>query len=185
MNFNKHSELAGLHAFLAPSRPHWLNYSEDKLDRVFTTQQAAARGDRLHKLAHSLIDERVRLPEEPKTLNMYVNDGIGFRMKTEVPLFYSVNAFGHADTISFRKMTLRISDLKTGVHEAKVKQLEIYAALFCLEYRESPFDIEMELRIYQNNLCREYIGDPDTIFRIMERIKEFDKRINLLREEES
>lgn len=183
MPFNAHSELAGKHAFLSPSQPHWIRYSDDKLERVFTSAMAAARGDRLHKLAHDLIDNRVRLPEEEKTLNMYVNDGIGFRMSTEVPLVYSRNVFGHADTASFRQMKLRISDLKTGAIPAKVEQLEVYAALFCLEYRESPFDIEIELRIYQNNQCREYLGDPVTIDNIKERIRAFDKHIEKMREE--
>ena len=27
----------------------------------------------------------------------------------------------------------------------------IYAALFCLEYRQDPMNIDIELRIYQNN----------------------------------
>lgn len=31
MNFNRHFELEGLHAFLGPSKYHWLNYSEEKM----------------------------------------------------------------------------------------------------------------------------------------------------------
>jgi hypothetical protein len=184
MPFNTHSELEGKHAFLSASNYHWVNYSDDKLDRVFTAAMAAAQGDRLHKLAHDLIKNRVKLPEEPETtLSMYVNDAIGFRMKPEVMLVYSRNAFGTADCISFRQEKLRISDLKTGVHPASVTQLEVYAALFCLEYRESPFDMEIYLTIYQNNERREYIGDPDTIFRIMDRFKVFDARIEEMRKE--
>lgn len=183
MIFNRHSDQEGKHAFLSASNYHWVNYSEDKLDRVFTAAMAAARGDRLHKLAHDLIDNRVKLPDEPKTLNMYVNDGIGFRMSTEVTLYYSRNAFGTADCIDFRREKLRVSDLKTGVHPASVKQLEVYAALFCMEYKFNPFDIEMELRIYQNDDVQLYDGDPDTIFRIMDRLKTFDERIEAMREE--
>jgi hypothetical protein len=183
MIFNSHSDLAGKHAFLSASQYHWVNYSEDKLDRVFTAAMAAAQGDRLHRLAHDLIRNRVRLPDEPKTLNMYVNDAIGFRMTPEVTLFHSPNAFGTADAISYRQEKLRVSDLKTGVHPAKITQLEVYAALFCLEYRFNPFDIEMILTIYQNDEARVYEGDPDTVFRIMDRIKTFDKRIQAMREE--
>src|SRR5688572_25199907 len=82
MRFNTHSDLAGLHAtHLSPSKSYWVNYSDDKFDRVVTTAMAAAQGDRLHKLAHDLIRERVKLPEEPPTtLSMYVNDCIGWRM---------------------------------------------------------------------------------------------------------
>ncbi len=184
MQFKRHFDLAGKHAFLSASKYHWVGYSDDKLDRVFTAAMAAAHGDRLHQLAHDLIREKVKLPESPPTtLSMYVNDAIGFRMTPEVTLFYSENAFGTADAISFRKEKLRISDLKTGVIPAKITQLEVYAALFCLDYRIKPFDIVMELRIYQNNEIREYDADPDTIFRIMDRIQVFDKRINAIREE--
>ena len=31
MNFAKHSNLEGQHAFLSASGYHWINYSEDKL----------------------------------------------------------------------------------------------------------------------------------------------------------
>lgn len=184
MRFRTHSELAGFHAtHLSPSKPHWINYSDDKFDRVVTSAMASARGDRLHKIAADLIRERIKLPEDPVTLNMYVNDSIGWRMTPEVPLVYSFNAFGTADAIAFRREKLRVSDLKTGVTPTKVQQLECYAALFCLEYKENPFEIEIELRIYQNDEVREYTGDPDTIFQIMERYKARSQRVDELREE--
>jgi hypothetical protein len=144
---------------------------------------AAAKGDRLHALAKSLIDERVKLPRNNKTLNMYVNDGIGFRMNTEQPLYYSENCFGCADTLSFSKNYLRVHDLKTGVTPANVSQLEIYAAIFCLEYQFRPFDIGMELRIYQNDEVQIFDADPDVIFHIMDKIVTFDKRIKAIKEE--
>lgn len=185
MNFNKHSDLVGKHAFLSPSKYSWINYDEDKLDRVYTTAMAAARGDRLHALAHTLIREGVRLPRNQKTLNMYVNDAIGYRMTPEQPLYYSDNAYGTSDAISFRKNFLRIHDLKTGFTPVKVHQLEVYAALFCLEYRFRPFVIDIELRIYQNDEVQIYEADPDVIFHIMDRIVSFDKRIKAIREEAS
>ena len=39
--------------------------------------------------------------------------------------------------------------MKTGEKDASLDQLEVYAALFCLEYRIDPSDIDIELRIYQ------------------------------------
>lgn len=183
MRFLRHSELEGRHSFLSASKPHWVNYSEEKIDRVYTAAMAAAKGDRLHTLAHDLIREGVKLPRSQKTLNMYVNDAIGFRMTPEQPLYYSDNAFGTADAISFRKNMLRIHDLKTGVTPTKVTQLEVYAAYFCLEYDFRPFDIEIELRIYQNDEVQEFIADPDVIFHIMDKIVTFNKRIKLMREE--
>jgi hypothetical protein len=184
MHFNRHLELEGRHAFLSPSNYHWVNYSDDKIDRMYASARAAARGDRRHKLAHDLILERERLPEEEKTLNMYVNDAIGFRMTPEVPLYWSDFFFGTADTLSFRNNKLRVHDLKNGLHPAKVTQLEVYAALFCLEYRFKPFDIEMELRIYQNNEVQIFEADPDIIFHHMEKGVFFSKRLEAIREEE-
>jgi hypothetical protein len=182
MNFNKHLNLVGRHAFLSASKYHWINYNEDKLDFAFTAAMAAQRGTELHSLAHDLIRLGVKLPKSSKTMNLYVNDAIGYRMTPEQPLFYSENAFGTAD-VAFRRQQLRIHDLKTGVTSTSEHQLEVYAALFCLEYRFKPFEIEIELRIYQNDEVRIYEADPDDIFHIMDKIITFDKRITAMREE--
>lgn len=181
MIFNKHSELTGQHAFLSASKYHWINYSDEKLDRTYMASMAALRGTELHAFAHEAIRLGIRLPKSPKTLNMYVNDAIGFRMVCEQVLYYSPNAFCTADSISFRQNTLRIHDLKTGVFPCSHHQLEVYAAYFCLEYKFKPFDIEIELRIYQNDEMRPFEGDPDMIAHIMDRIQTFDRRINELR----
>lgn len=181
MIFNKHSDLAGLHAFLSASKHHWVNYSDEKLDRTYLASMAAQRGTELHALAHECIRLGVKLPKSQKTLNMYVNDAIGYRMVTEQVLYYSPNAFCTADAISFRSNKLRIHDLKTGVFPCSHHQTEVYAAYFCLEYKFKPFDIEMELRIYQNDDVNIHIPDPDVIAHIMDRIQTFDRRINELR----
>lgn len=184
MRFNDNSKLAGKHAFLSASRSSWINYDEDKLERVFMSNMAAQRGTDLHQLANDLIRLGVKLPEDPPTtMSLYVNDAIGFRMKPELTLFYSLNSFGTADAVAFRRNKLRIHDLKTGTFHTSERQLEVYAALFCLEYGFRPFDIEIELRIYQNNETRIYEADPVTISLIMEKIKTFDERINKLRED--
>ena len=181
MLFNTHSNLRGTHAFLSPSNYHWINYDEDKLDRVFLASMAAKRGTELHAFAHEAIRLGIKLPSTKTTLNLYVNDAIGYRMTPEQILYYSENCYGSPDTISFRRQVLRIHDLKTGVVEASVHQLEVYAALFCLEYNVSPLAIKIELRIYQSNEVRIYDADPDVIMHIMDRIKIFDKRINAMR----
>ncbi len=177
------AKLAGTHSFLSPSKPAWVNYDEDKLDRVFFQNQAARRGSEFHALAHELIRLRVKLPEISKTLNLYVNDAIGYDMTSEQILYYSENCYGHADCVGFRNNTLRIHDLKTGLHEVSMRQLEVYTALFCLEYKFRPFDIKMELRIYQNDKIVVHDPDADEIFHIMDRIITFDKRITYLRSE--
>jgi hypothetical protein len=181
VHFNTHLNLAGTHAFLSASNYHWINYDEDKLDRMYIASMAARRGTELHAFAHEAIRLGVKLPDEQKTLNLYVNDGIGFQMKSEQTLFYSRNCYGTADCIGFRRETLRIHDLKTGLTEASPHQLEVYAAIFCLEYKKNPLEIRIELRIYQNNEIRIYEADPDNILHIMDRIRFFDRRIEAMR----
>lgn len=177
MNFNLHSRLEGQHAFLSASKYHWINYDEEKLVATFAKFQAAQKGTELHALACQLIQQGVKLPKSKKTLNRYVNDGIGFQMQPEVLLYYSDNCFGTADTISFRKNILRISDYKSGDTPASIKQLMIYAALFCLEYGYKPQDIETELRLYQSDDMVLCIPTPEEILRIMGTIISFDKKI--------
>lgn len=150
---------------------------------MYISWLAARRGTELHAFAHEAIRLGIKLPRGTKSLNAYVNDAIGFRMSSEQILYYSDNCFGTVDTISFRKNCLRIHDLKTGVAPTSERQLEVYAALFCLEYRFNPFDIEIELRIYQSDEVRVYVGEPDTIHHIMDRIKVFDKRIEEIKSE--
>ncbi len=106
-------------------------------------------------------------------------------MSAEVVLFYSPNAFGTVDAIAYRHRRLRISDLKTGVSRTSEHQLEVYTALFCLEYELDPFSMRIELRIYQDGVIREYIPDPYVIKGIMDKIKRFDEILNRLREEVS
>lgn len=184
MKFNSHSGLEGKHAFLSASNYHWINYDDAKLEARFFTWKAAERGTALHEFAKQAIQLGVKLPRTQKTLNMYVNDGIGFRMNVEQLLFYSDNCFGTADTISFKRGMLRIHDLKTGVHPASMKQLCVYAALFCLEYGEKPGMIDIELRIYQNDEVDIQTPDVDYVAHIMDRIVTFDKRIKELKAEE-
>lgn len=181
MNFNNHSRLEGLHAFLSASKYHWVNYDEEKLIRSFTKYQATQRGTELHDLARKCIDLGVKLPKTRGTLNLYVNDGIGFKMKTEQVLYYSDNCFGTADTISFNKNFLRIHDLKTGETPASIKQLKVYNALFCLEYRIKPEEIETELRLYQSDDVLAEHPEPEEIYYIMDKIVLFDKKIEQLK----
>lgn len=186
MNWNDHSRQVpeGSHAFLGASKYSWLNYSEDKLKEVYKNLLAKERGTRLHAFAKECIDLNQKLPKSNKTLNMYVNDAIGFKMQAEQILYYSDNCYGTADAISFKKDFLRIHDLKTGVNPASLHQLEIYASLFCLEYDIKPNDIEMELRIYQNDDI--LVGNPtkEDILPIMNKIIIFDRIIEEIKEGE-
>lgn len=181
MNFKEHSNLIGQHAFLSASKYHWINYDEDKISESYLKFLATVKGTQLHSFACDCIKLGIKLPKSKKTLNMYVNDAIGFKMTPEQPLFYSNNAFGTADSISFRNKKLRIHDLKTGESSASISQLEIYAALFCLEYDIDPFEITIELRIYQYNTIFVHEPDPDEITMIMQKIISFDEQIERIK----
>ena len=180
MKWLKHSQLEGKHAFLSASGYSWLNYDRDKLATVFRNKLAKYMGTKYHAFAATAIELGQKLPRSPRTLNMYVNDAIGFRMDPEVLLYYSDDCFGTADTIAFRDGLLRIHDYKSGEIEAHMEQLLIYDALFCLEYDVSPFDIGIELRIYQNDDCQICVPDPNDIRAIMNLIVRFDKQLRKL-----
>ncbi len=171
MNFEKHSDLKGTHAFLSPSNHAWLRYDKDKLVQVFLNKQKAEQGTRLHAFAEEAIKLKIQLPKTKKTLNLYVNDAIKLDMTPEVCLYYSSVCYGWADTISFDEdaRVLRIHDLKTGDTPASMEQLEIYAALFCLEYTYKPKQLsDIELRIYQNDQVLVHHPEKELISEIME-----------------
>lgn len=180
MNFVKHSNLEGLHAPFSASQSSWLRYDDEKALNVYKNKQAAALGSRLHAWAKETIDLGIKLPKTKKTIYSYVNDAIGFKMSTEVVLYYSEYFFGTADAISFRNGYLRIHDLKTGSVgkiEEHMEQLEIYAALFCLEYKVKPGEIEIELRVYKNDDILILNPSAEDILPIMDKIIHLNKML--------
>lgn len=184
MIWNEHSNLDGKHAFLSPSGYHWLNYDDDKLCRTYKNMLAKDLGTRLHKWAEDTISLGIKQPRSEKTIYMYVNDAIKYGMRVEQPLMYSFNCYGHADAISFDGKTLRIHDLKTGETVAHMEQLQIYAALFCLEYQKDPHEFETELRIYQTDQIAIYKPEPDEIIDIMNNIVHKDRILEEMKREE-
>ena len=184
MKFNNHKNLEGCHAFLGASKYHWINYDPDKVASSYRNYLATLKGTELHDFAARCINLGQKLPKSKKTLNMYVNDAIGYRMTPEQVLYYSDNCFGTADSISFKDNLLRIHDLKTGITPAHMEQLEIYAALFCLEYKIKPADIDIELRIYQSDDILVFNPTVEDIVPIMDKIITSDKIISKIKEEE-
>lgn len=175
MIFNRHTNLEGLHAPFGASKSSWLRYDDNKAIEVYQNMRAAEMGTRLHEWAAETIKLGIKQPRSNKTIYAYVNDAIGFKMDTEVVLFYSERFFGTADAISFRNNFLRIHDLKTGATPVKIEQLMIYAALFCLEYKIKPGEIDMELRIYQNDGVLVHNPTADEILPIMDKIVHLNK----------
>lgn len=184
MNFNRHLNLEGLHAPFSASKSTWLRYDDDKAIEVYQNKKAAVMGTRLHEWAKNTIDLGIKQPRSKKTIYSYVNDAIGFKMDTEVVLFYSERFFGTADAISFRNGMLRIHDLKTGKSPVHMEQLEVYAALFCLEYKIKPGEIDMELRIYQNDEIIYHNPTAEDILPIMDKIIHLNKLLEKLDKED-
>lgn len=198
MRWNNHKDYEGKHAFMGASNYHWLNYDQAALENRYYSQYSQLIGTTIHELAHDCILARIKLNKHdvhmvemalykayiPKdaydpnfiltNLIPFVNDAIGFRMSSEILLFYNEFCFGTADAISYNEFekTLRIHDLKTGVNPAKIEQCYIYAALFCLEYNVDPRKLKLiECRIYQN--CECLIDNPaaNVILDIMDQIQ--------------
>ena len=185
MNFHKHFEVKeGSHAFLGASKYHWLNCDDEKIALSYKKFLATLMGTELHAFAAECIKLGQKLPKSKKTLNMYVNDAIGYKMTPEQILYYSENCFGTADSISFRNNFLRIHDLKTGEIPAHMEQLLIYAALFCLEYKVKPSEIETELRIYQSDEIVYFNPTSEDITPVMNRIITGDKIIAKIKDQE-
>lgn len=213
MNFTRHFQQEGKHAVLSASSWRWINDDIDSLTSRLCAQYAQTIGTLLHAIACRHIQHRIKMNKYDKknvmldllsngipgfvidsldfdkifeNLMVYVNDGVSYRMSPEVVLYYSDNFFGTADSISYNETErrLRIHDYKSGVTPAHIEQLEIYAALFCLEYRIKPHEIaETELRIYQNNEILYHNPTADEIREVADKIVSFDKYINQLRQE--
>lgn len=182
--FNNHYRLEGLHAPFSPSQPSWLRYDDDDAIQAYINKQAAALGTKLHKWAQDTINLGIKQPRSKKTIYAYVNDAIGFKMDTEVVLYYSDRFYGTADTICFRNNFLRVHDLKTGKNPAKMEQVLVYVALFCLEYRIRPSELAgIECRLYQNDDVEIVNPTAEDIVPIMDHIVHLDKLLQKVDEE--
>lgn len=172
-----------LHRFASANIKAYESYDEEKLDDIHKGFRNFVRGrylglddtSKTGPLAFTILDNMRYVPEESwVSVAQFINDGCQYKMNSEQPLWYSDNAFGTTDAISFYRNKLRIHDLKTGDNPAKMLQLELYAALFCLEYRKQPEQIKMELAIYQFGEITRQVPDPKDIRDLMDLIIEDD-----------
>lgn len=193
MEFYKHYNLEGLHAPFPASQSAWIRYDDEKAKEAYARKKSAELGSRLHAWAKETIDLGIKQPKSNKTLYAYVNDAIGFKMSTEVVLYYTERFFGTADAICFRRNPktgrdiLRIHDLKTGVvgdPDKHFEQLKVYAALFCLEYKKKPHEIDISLGVYKKDEVAFCEPDPEEILFIMDRIIHLDKLLVKIDNEE-
>lgn len=193
MKFNNHYNLSGLHAPFTASQPAWLRYDDEKAKEAYARKKSAELGTRLHAWAKETIDLGIKQPRSKKTIYEYVNDAIGFKMSTEVVLYYSDRFFGTADAICFRqdrktgRYVLRIHDLKTGVvgdPDKHFEQLKVYAALFCLEYKFKPADIDIILGVYKKDEVAFCEPTPEEIVEVINKIIHLDKLLAKIDNEE-
>ena len=193
MKFKDHYNLAGLHAPFTASQSSWLRYDDDKAREAYERKKSAERGTRLHAWAKETIDLGIKQPRSKKTIYEYVNDAIGFKMSTEVVLFYSDRFFGTADAICFRedkktgRYVLRIHDLKTGVvgdPDRHFEQLKVYAALFCLEYKFKPGEIDIVIGVYKKDEVAFCEPDVEEMNEIINKIIHLDKLLAQIDNEE-
>ena len=206
MNWNKHLNLEGCHAFLSASKYSWLNKTDEELIESYRNSYATTIGTLLHAYAADSIRfrERIRktdirgmkfdlmrkgVPEwaidihgQFDTVMTYVNDAIGYQMDPEVLLYYSDLCFGTADSIQLCGDILRIHDLKTGTTQAKMDQLLVYAGLFYLEYGYKPERIHTELRIYQMDQMIVHEPEPEEIREVMDAIVQKDRVLQKMKE---
>lgn len=175
----------GDHAFLGASQHAWYNYDDEKLVKTYVHKLAAARGTALHDLARRLIEMKVTLPPEQKTLNLYVNDCIELGMRPEMKLYYSKFAYGTADAMDYNDHTLRVFDLKTGVGKVSFLQLYIYAAFFFLAYPEISLKKvkHIDLRIYQSNEIQREEPGIDDILPVIDKIERYSRILEELEDE--
>ena len=179
MDWKNSSHNSKKHAFLSPSKYHWINYDNEKLIETFRNHKRAALGTRLHAWAAEAITLARRQPQNAEALNAFINDAIGFGMKPEILLYYSPRCYGTVDAISYENKVLRVHDLKTGatpVPPGATKQLLIYAALFCLDYQIDPTELtRVHLRIYQNEEVLEFDPSEQELLRTTRRIIDADR----------
>ena len=175
MNYNKHSELEGKHAFLGASKSSWLNKDKDQLLVAYSRQYIQAIGTALHDIVRKHIKHNFKLTKGSKkeimlsliedyhipgyaidlaidydfvfdNLVNYVNDTIGYRMVPEQILYYSDNSFGTADAITSLDSTFKNKLLR--IHDLKTGT--------------TPAHIE-QLLIYAALFCLEYNTKPSEI----------------------
>lgn len=176
MNWNQHS-VKDEHAMFPPSQPAWLRYDEAKLRSRYETIDATKRGTLLHEHAANCIKMGTKLADYHQTLNMYVNDAIGYEMSPERLLMGSPHFYGTADSILFddRTGTIRVHDYKSGVSKVYEDQVNLYIAYALLEYGDlygmTPEKCTMEGRIYQTNGVKIWNPDPEYIRWIMNVVK--------------
>jgi len=153
---------------------------------IYTKYKALSTTGEISAFAMKLIKSvRYLHSDVLGAIRKYINDGIGFKMDVEWPIYYSDYIFGTADSVVLRDNCLHIHDLKTGLTPAHPEQLMVYAALFCLEYGPvndfKPQNIVYDLRMYKcdyDDYTLRMTPTHEDIIPIMDRIIKITKVAN-------
>ncbi len=134
---------------------------------LFVRNYSEAYG--LSKTGADLLEAVRTIPQEVfETVKLYVNDSVMCQMTPEEELIFTDDFWGTCDAIRFDGTNLFIFDLKTGTSPVHVEQLMIYAAYYCLANHLDPYNIKVELRIYQNVDIHVAIPEPEELHRYMQ-----------------
>ena len=68
MQWNKHSDLEGKHAFLSASKHYWLGYSEERLITSFQNENRKELGTVLHAFAAANIENCITMPKSNRDM---------------------------------------------------------------------------------------------------------------------
>lgn len=186
MNFNKHLELDGSHAFFSPSQPSWLRYDSEKVDYLYSTRYRTLLGTEIHEYAESqiiLMQKVSSIVGLVKDISTFIFTKYKYLDKdkkvsefsmtlvqslTSLPpdVFETIKMFIN-DAIGFRmspEVKLKYSDVHHGTADAmsfneKTKTLKISD----LKTGEGKPKIE-QLFIYAALFCLEYKYKPADIY---------------------
>ena len=103
MTFNTHSELDGRHAVLSPSRPYWLNYDDEALEKFYASSYATDIGTLVHEYAcdrihfkmpidiendedGELMVEKYQIRSVPTTVLADENGDVIYKLMGNIPL---------------------------------------------------------------------------------------------------
>lgn len=68
MQWNKHSDLEGKHAFLSASKHYWLGYSEDRLITSYQNENRKELGTVLHAFAAASVENCITMPKSNRDM---------------------------------------------------------------------------------------------------------------------
>lgn len=173
MQWNKHSDLEGKHAFLSASKHYWLGYSEERLIRAYQNENRKELGTVLHAFAAANIDNCITMPKSNREMmKMIKNYMLGQKLSKDfiamldylpIAVIDTLRAYIN-DAIGFKmkpEVVLFYSKYCFGTADAisfRNKVLRVH------DFKSGDITASMEqLMIYAALFCLEYKISPNEI----------------------